>query len=44
MQYWSYWVIIRRGNHMLRNAHVHTYVVTFRIRPTRELGGNVWKM
>ncbi len=44
MQYWSYWVIIRRCDHMLRNAHVHTYVVTIRIRPTRELGGNVWKM
>ena len=29
---------------MLCNAHVHTYVVTIRIRPTRELGGNVWKM
>ncbi len=29
---------------MLCNAHVHTYVVTIRIRSTRELGGNVWKM
>ncbi len=25
---------------MLCNAHAHTYVVTVRIRPTRELGGN----
>ena len=26
---------------VLCNAHVHIYVVTIRIRPTRELGGNV---
>ncbi len=37
-------VIIRRCDHMLRNAHVHTYVVTIRIRPTQELGGNVRKI